>query len=100
MEFVANREIYNFRRVPGSGFCKGVEIKMMLTLVWVTNMTIFVFDASYGNHLFCSAFENLQKGGRGGGKRGAFEFDSGLQSASEPATGASLKPSFFTKSVG
>ena len=28
VQVVANREIYNFRRVPGSGFWKGVEIKM------------------------------------------------------------------------
>ncbi len=46
MEFVANREIYNFRRVPGSGFWKVGEIIMILTLVWVKKLQKFLFAPS------------------------------------------------------
>ena len=35
---VANREIYNFRRVPGFGFWKGGEIIMILILLWVKKL--------------------------------------------------------------
>ena len=51
MQVVANREIYNFRRVPGSGFWKGVEIKVSLTLVWVTkiaNVSFFTKSVASG----------------------------------------------------
>ena len=60
MEFVANREIYNFRRVPGSGFWKGVEIKMSSTLVFLfffvcENMQNLLFSPSRSDEGFQSS---------------------------------------------
>ena len=46
LEFVAKRKIYKFRRVPGSGFWKGVEIKMSLTLVFCEKMQKFLYASS------------------------------------------------------
>ena len=55
VQVVANREIYNFRRVPGSGFWKGVEIKMSLTFVFDAQMQNLFFSPSRSDEGFQSS---------------------------------------------
>ena len=55
MQCVANREIYNFRRVPGSGFWKGVVIKKNLTLVFWWKMQNLLFSPSRSDEGFWSS---------------------------------------------